>query len=138
MTFTDLAKAHVRTIVPILVGLVITLALRAGIDLHSYTPFVTSAVTAVYYSAARLAEHYLSPKFGYLLGVAQLPIYGAVGHLKAKKGTTVSAGTHTIEIHADASQALATLKEVERQAKRTAAAVKAADLHRGRKIRQGS
>ena len=75
MTFTDLAKAHVRTIVPVLVGLVVTLALKAGVDLHGYASEITSAVTALYYSAARLAEHYLSPKFGWLLGVAAAPVY---------------------------------------------------------------
>lgn len=75
MTFTDLAKAHVRTIVPAIVGLVITLALRQGVDLHGYAPELTTAVTSVYYSAARLAEHYLSPKFGWLLGVAAAPKY---------------------------------------------------------------
>lgn len=77
MNFTDLAKSYVRTIVPVLVGLVISLALRAGIDLHGYAPEVTAVVTAVYYCAARAAEHYLSPKFGWLLGVASLPKYGS-------------------------------------------------------------
>lgn len=75
MTFTDLAKSHVRTVVPMVVGLVIALALKQGIDLHGYTPEITSAVSAVYYSLARAAEHYLSPKFGWLLGVASLPKY---------------------------------------------------------------
>lgn len=75
MNFNDLAKAHVRTIVPAIVGLVITLALRAGVDLHGYAPFITTAVTAVYYSAARLAEEYVSPRFGWLLGVATKPKY---------------------------------------------------------------
>lgn len=77
MNFNDVAKAHVRTVVPVLVGLVITLALRAGLDLHGYTPFITSACTAVYYSAARLAEEYVSPRFGWLLGVAAKARYTA-------------------------------------------------------------
>lgn len=81
MNFNDVAKAHVRTVVPVLVGLVITLALRTGLDLHGYAPEITSAVTALYYSAARLAEEYLSPRFGWLLGVAARPKYNG----KAKK-----------------------------------------------------
>lgn len=84
MTFTDLAKSHVRTIVPMVVGLVIALALRHGVDLHGYTPEITSVVSAVYYAVARAAEHYLSPKFGWLLGVAALPKYAAPKR-KAKK-----------------------------------------------------
>lgn len=75
MTATDIAKAHVRTIVPAIVGLVITLALRAGLDLHGYAPEITTVVTAVYYSAARLAEEYVSPRFGWLLGFASKPHY---------------------------------------------------------------
>jgi len=75
VNFNNIAKAHVRTVVPVLVGLVITLALRAGVDLHGYAPEITSAVTAVYYSLARLAEEYLSPRFGWLLGVAAKPHY---------------------------------------------------------------
>lgn len=77
MTFTDLAKSYVRTVIPVLVGLVVSLALRAGIDLHGYTPEITGAVTAVYYMAARAAEHYLSPRYGWLLGVAAAPKYPA-------------------------------------------------------------
>lgn len=75
MNFNNLAKAHVRTIVPAIVGLVITLALRAGLDLHGYAPEITTVVTALYYSAARLAEEYVSPRFGWLLGVAAKPHY---------------------------------------------------------------
>lgn len=75
MTVTDLAKSYVRTVVPIVVGLVVTLGLRAGLDLHGYTPVITAAVTALYYAAARAAEHYLSPKFGWLLGLAGAPKY---------------------------------------------------------------
>lgn len=75
MNFSDLAKAHVRTVVPALVGLVVTLALRTGVDLHGYAPVITTVITAVYYSAARLAEEYVSPRFGWLLGVAAAPVY---------------------------------------------------------------
>lgn len=130
MTFTDLAKAHVRTIVPILVGLVITLALKSGVDLHGYAPEITSAVTAVYYSGARLAEHYLSPKFGWLLGVAAAPRYTASAPAK----TTTSTGTHSITITADTSQATAALKALTAEAKRTHAAVTKASTAKAKKV----
>ena len=84
MTFTDLAKAHVRTIVPAVVGLVVTLALRQGVDLHGYAPELTTVITSVYYAVARCAEHYLDPRFGWLLGVAAAPAYGGPNR-KAKK-----------------------------------------------------
>jgi hypothetical protein len=76
MTFTDLAKSFARTVIPYLVGLVIAQAFRVGLDLHGYEAQVTVAVGTVYYAAVRLAEHYLSLRFGWLLGVAAPPIYG--------------------------------------------------------------
>ena len=75
MTLTDLAKSNARTVVPFVVGLVVSLALRAGVDLHGYTPEVTLAAGWVYYNVVRIAEHYLSPRFGWLLGVAGAPQY---------------------------------------------------------------
>lgn len=84
MTFTDLAKSYVRTIVPAVVGAIIAWALHHGHDIHGYEPQVTAVVTAVYYALARLLEHYVSPRFGWLLGVAQTPLYG-----KARKGKVV-------------------------------------------------
>lgn len=75
MTGTDLAKSYVRTVVPVVVGLVVSLALRAGVDLHGYAPEITAAVTVAYYTLARAAEHYLSRQFGWFLGAAGGPRY---------------------------------------------------------------
>lgn len=67
----------IRTVVPVLAGLLITLALKAGIHLESdaVTSLVTSLVTAAYYVVVRLLERYVSPKLGWLLGMATEPDY---------------------------------------------------------------
>lgn len=91
MTLSDLAKSHVRTVVPFLVGLAISLGLRAGVDLHGYTAELTVGAGWLWYGAARLLEHYVSPKFGWLLGVATAPAYAtnppAAAPVVAKKRT---------------------------------------------------
>lgn len=123
MTLTDLAKSYVRTVVPVVVGAVIAFALRHGVDLHGYVVQVTAVVTVGYYALARLAEQYVSPKFGWLLGYATPPDYsmGKVRTLKARPSGGES--HHTIVLHADTSQFIADLKAVQAEAKRTAAAV---------------
>lgn len=78
MTFSDVAKSFARTVVPYLVGLAISLALRAGVDLHGYTAELTFLAGSVYYFLVRVAEYRLSPVFGWLLGVATTPIYRQV------------------------------------------------------------
>lgn len=71
----DLAKSHVRTVVPFVVGMVISLLLRAGIDVHGYAPEISVAVGYLYYALVRLAERNWSPKFGWLLGAIGAPKY---------------------------------------------------------------
>lgn len=78
MTLMDYAKANVRTIVPFVVAWLITFALKHGVDLHGYQAAVTVVVGAVYYATVRLAERYVTPKFGWLLGLAQQPVYAKV------------------------------------------------------------
>ena len=75
MNLNDLAKSVARTLIPYLVGLLITLALRAGIDLHGYAPELTFAIGSAYYFLVRVAEVHLSPVFGWLLGAASPPKY---------------------------------------------------------------
>lgn len=84
MNLSDLAKSYVRTVVPIIVGLVISLGLRAGVNLHGYAPEITAAVTALYYGLARLLEAKLSPAFGWLLGYASPPKYAPATPAPAK------------------------------------------------------
>jgi hypothetical protein len=85
MTFTDLAKSYVRTIVPAVVGAIIAWALHHGHDIHGYEAQLTVVITAGYYGLARLLEHYVSPKFGWLLGAATAPKYAAAGRPKARQ-----------------------------------------------------
>jgi len=67
----------VRTVVPILAGWLITLALKVGVPIDNATAAaaVTAAITVVYAFAARLFEVYVSPRFGWLLGWARRLIY---------------------------------------------------------------
>lgn len=70
----------VRTIVPIVVGAVISYFVTAGIELDpefegALFLVVTGALQGVYYIAVRLFETYVSPKFGWLLLVAKQPAY---------------------------------------------------------------
>ncbi|MDQ0726796.1 hypothetical protein [Microbacterium sp. W4I20] len=72
----------VRTFVPIVVGAVIGGFVTAGIELDAgFEPALIVAVTAafqgVYYLVVRLFEKYVSPKFGWLLGLAKTPEYNA-------------------------------------------------------------
>lgn len=68
--------AIVRTVVPILVGLAVALAAKAGLSITSasVTPVIASAVAAVYYAAVRLAEQKW-PKLSILLGSSATPVY---------------------------------------------------------------
>lgn len=91
MTFTDLAKSYVRTIVPAVVGAIIAWALHHGHDIHGYEAQLTVVITGLYYGLARLLEHYVSPRFGWLLGAATAPLYrqvkpGPVKHPKGSRG----------------------------------------------------
>lgn len=68
----------VRTIVPIIVGSVVGWAVSIGIELDAqFEPLLTAALTAafsgIYYVAVRLLETYVTPKFGWLLGLAKSP-----------------------------------------------------------------
>lgn len=70
----------VRTVVPLIVGAVLSFFVTRGIALDpefesSLTVALTAAFTGVYYLAVRLFEVYVSPKFGWLLGLAKQPEY---------------------------------------------------------------
>lgn len=76
----SLYDSLVRTFVPIIVGAVIGWFVSAGIDLDpefegALIVAVTAVFQGVYYIAARLLEKYVSPKFGWLLGLAKEPEY---------------------------------------------------------------
>lgn len=77
-TVTALWASIVRTIVPIVVGAVLAWIASLGITLDpEFEPLLgtvlTGAFTGLYYIAVRLLETYLSPKLGWLLGLAKTP-----------------------------------------------------------------
>lgn len=70
----------IRTVTPIIVGAVIGFAVANGIELDAQFELaligvITAAAQGVYYIAVRLFETYVSPKFGWLLGLAKQPVY---------------------------------------------------------------
>lgn len=71
----------VRTYVPWLAGVIITFLVSLGVPLDpEVAPALLSllmlAASAAYYWIARLLETHVSPKFGWLLGLAKTPAYG--------------------------------------------------------------
>lgn len=70
----------VRTLTPIIVGAVVGWITTAGIALDpefqgALTVVVGAAFSGIYYVAVRLLETYVTPKFGWLLGLAKAPEY---------------------------------------------------------------
>ncbi len=68
----------VRTVVPLIVGAVVSLFVGWGIELDAdveanLTAVLTLAFSGFYYIVVRLFETYVSPRFGWLLGLAQTP-----------------------------------------------------------------
>ena len=76
----SLFDSLVRTVVPLVVGAVVSWFVTAGIVLDpefegALTIAVTAGLTGVYYVVVRLLETYVTPKFGWLLGLAKEPVY---------------------------------------------------------------
>ncbi|MDL5351112.1 hypothetical protein [Microbacterium sp. zg-YB36] len=76
----DIWDSLVRTLIPIAVGAVLGGFTAAGIPVDpafepSLIAGLTAASSAVYYAIVRLLEVYVSPKFGWLLGLAKAPVY---------------------------------------------------------------
>lgn len=70
----------VRTFTPIIVGAVVGWFTTQGIALDdgfeaALVIVITSVTSGIYYIAVRLVETYVSPKFGWLLGLAKTPEY---------------------------------------------------------------
>lgn len=70
----------VRTLVPIIVGAVIAFLVKAGIPTagdftETLTTLLTVGFSGLYYVLVRLFETYVSPKFGWLLGLAKKVTY---------------------------------------------------------------
>ena len=69
----------VRTFTPIIVGSVVGWFVTLGVPLDDkfsglLTLVVSGILSAVYYVAVRLLETYVTPKLGWLLGLAKTPV----------------------------------------------------------------
>ncbi|MFD4394373.1 hypothetical protein [Kitasatospora sp. NPDC058478] len=73
----NLYLSLLRTGVPALVGWLVAVAARYGLDLDSgaLAGILVPVVSFAYYAVFRLAEHCLSPRWGWLLGYAKPPAY---------------------------------------------------------------
>ena len=85
----DLWDSLVRTFVPWIVGAIIGWLVSTGVVLDpavegSLTVAVTGVATGLYYLVARLLEVYVSPRFGWLLGLAKAPEYEKRGKYAAE------------------------------------------------------
>jgi len=76
-TSSGIGPSIVRTVIPLIVGFLLTWALKAGFDLDddSVTNVVTVIVTGVYYALVRFLEVHVNPSLGWLLGLAKPPVY---------------------------------------------------------------
>lgn len=76
MSLTDYSASVVRTVTPLLVGLIVSLVgtKLAGINEESLTPVITIVVAAAYHALVRALEQKW-PKLGMLLGWDSSPAY---------------------------------------------------------------
>lgn len=76
----NLFDSLVRTLTPLIVGSVVGWFVTAGITLDpefegALTLVVSGLLASLYYIGVRLLEQYVTPRFGWLLGVARQPVY---------------------------------------------------------------
>ena len=73
----NLAISVIRTWVPIIVGVILTFAAKAGfnIDSEALTIVITGIITGMYYLVVRFAETHFGSSWGWLLGKASRPAY---------------------------------------------------------------
>jgi hypothetical protein len=72
-----LLTSIIRTVVPVVVGVVSAFAASKGfsIDETAVTSMLTVAFTTVYYTTVRALESFVSTKWGRLLGRRSAPFY---------------------------------------------------------------
>jgi hypothetical protein len=80
LNLNDTLVSIIRTLIPSLVGLIISSLARIDIHLDSaaLTVVADGLIIGLYYTIVRLLERW-QPWFGWLLGMARQPAYGAVG-----------------------------------------------------------
>lgn len=77
MTLYDTLASLWRTAVPIIVGTVVAWLAHAGLNVDSAaaTAWLTAGFSGAYYALFRLLEAHVSPRWGWLLGLARPPQY---------------------------------------------------------------
>ena len=72
----DYVIAHIRTYVPVLVGIVATWLISLGVDVDTaqLAVAITSLATALWYALVRLVAQKW-PQVGWLLGYQKAPVY---------------------------------------------------------------
>jgi hypothetical protein len=91
----DLGPSIVRTVTPYVVGVVVTLLARWGID---WTPspealvIVAGLVSAAYYALVRILETRGRQAWGWLLGTPKAPTYDATAKVDPSSPSGESAG----------------------------------------------
>lgn len=80
MSLSDYGTSVVRTVTPFIVGWVVALAAKWGLDLDAatVTPIAASVIGVVYYAVVRKVEE-KHPEAGKLLGKAIAPNYSNGG-----------------------------------------------------------
>jgi hypothetical protein len=73
---SDMLKSVIRTIVPVIVGLILSAAVKAGLDIdeQTLTQIVDAAVIGGYYALIRFGESRY-PAVGWFLGLPVSPQY---------------------------------------------------------------
>lgn len=100
--FSTLWASVVRTFVPLIVGAVLSWAATAGIPLDDgFEPALIAVLSfvfgAVYHIGIRLLEIYVSPRFGWLLGLAKSPDSYTAGNAPAQPGLATDLREHASE-----------------------------------------
>lgn len=71
----QLGKALIRTLVPLLVGAIISLSIFKDVNSSDLSELITLIVAGAYYTIAAVLERYVNFKFGWLLGSIGPPRY---------------------------------------------------------------
>lgn len=76
-TAPDLKPSFIRTAIPFIVGFLGSWLTRQGLNINDdlLAAALVPAFGYVYYVLARFGEVFVSPKWGYVLGVKKAPVY---------------------------------------------------------------
>lgn len=89
----QLLTSLLRTVTPLVAGILLTAALKAGISIPQglATDAVTALLTAAYYALVRLLELKVHAAWGWFLGLAKAPAYSTAPAPSPGDGEQVAA-----------------------------------------------